>query len=143
MNEHFLDAENQISPGQGLAWLQFALDTQCKSRPAGTRPSSRLNLATVPELLQKKDKIIREREEKEQAAADSEDAEDTVLISAAASVSVLLEISPRFRFRSRFIYIYIFKTGWRLWPPTRAIFPERGSRLSKPIHRTHIAQPCL
>ena len=41
------------------------------------------------------------------------------------------------------LYIYIFKTGWRLWPPTRAIFPERGSRLSKPIHRTHIAQPCL
>lgn len=102
MNEHFLDAENQISPGQGLTWLQFALDTQCKSRPAGTRPSSRLNLATVPELLQKKDKIIREREEKEQqAAANSDDEQDTVLISAAASVSVLLEISPRFRFRSR------------------------------------------
>ena len=36
-----------------------------------------------------------------------------------------------------------FKTGWRLWPPTRAISPARGSRLSKPIHRTHIAQPCL
>ena len=37
----------------------------------------------------------------------------------------------------------IFKTGWRLWPPTRAISPGRGSRLSKPIDRTHIAQPCL
>ena len=36
-----------------------------------------------------------------------------------------------------------FKTGWRLWPPTRAISPGRGSRLSKPIHPTHIAQPCL
>ena len=36
-----------------------------------------------------------------------------------------------------------FKTGWRLWPPTRAISPGRGSRLSKPIDRTHIAQPCL
>ena len=34
----------------------------------------------------------------------------------------------------------IFKTGWRLWPPTRAISPGRGSRLSKPIDRTHIAQ---
>ena len=37
----------------------------------------------------------------------------------------------------------LFKTGWRLWPPTRAISPGRGSRLSKPIDRTHIAQPCL
>ena len=33
----------------------------------------------------------------------------------------------------------LFKTGWRLWPPTRAISPGRGSRLSKPIDRTHIA----
>ena len=40
-------------------------------------------------------------------------------------------------------YDMIFKTGWRLWPPTRAISPGRGSRLSKPIDRTHIAQPCL
>ncbi len=95
MNEHFLDAENQISAGQGLNWLQFALDAQCKSRPAGTRPSSRLNLATVPELLLKKDKIIREREEKEakQGADSDADGEDTVLIS--VSVSVLLQVSPR------------------------------------------------
>ena len=43
-----------------------------------------------------------------------------------------------------YIILYIciiFKTGWRLWPPTWAISPARGSRLSKPIHRTHIAQP--
>ena len=39
--------------------------------------------------------------------------------------------------------VCLFKTGWRLWPPTRAISPGRGSRLSKPIDRTHIAQPCL
>ena len=43
-----------------------------------------------------------------------------------------------------FLYSYVwmngclFKTGWRLWPPTRAISPGRGSRLSKPIDRTHI-----
>ena len=41
------------------------------------------------------------------------------------------------------ISLDIIKTGWRLWPPTRAISPGRGSRLSKPIDRTHIAQPCL
>ena len=76
MQEHYVDADTQVAEDQGATWMNFALNAQCKQRPAGTRTSSRTGLPSLAELREKATILIQQRQEQEQQAAQGSDSED-------------------------------------------------------------------
>ena len=76
MQEHYVDADTQVAEEQGVTWMNFALNAQCKQRPAGTRTSSRTGLPSLAELKEKANIVIQQRQAKEQEAAQGSESED-------------------------------------------------------------------